>query len=471
MRIEVVAKAPAAKADTVCRFEALDAKPAPKEKGKKPRSLTLLADDGRVGLRVHVAAFKNLEPDEARRVAGGATIAHAAEAEAAHLLWELDRGIVVEHFRELLWGALLASYRFEAFKGKKRTGPRKPVRLTIVAGADAALLRKEAARIETINEGVVFARDLTNMPANELAPRDLAAYARKMAAKDGLAYSELGVRELARKGYVGLCAVGRGSANPPVMFVLRYRPKGKGRAGPPLCLVGKGLTFDSGGISIKPSEGMWEMKGDMGGCAAVIGAMHAIAKLGPRVDVVGVCAAAENLPDGNAYRPGDILRFRNGRTVEIRSTDAEGRLALADALLFAQEKLGQRRIVEFSTLTGACMRALGTQFTGLMSRSSDLAQAVRDAARAAGEPVWELPMHPEYRGCIDSPIADIHNTGGKYAGAQAAAWFLHEFIQEGTEYVHLDIAGTFLAEKEHKYWSQAGATGVGVRLAVALAAR
>ena len=318
---------------------------------------------------------------------------------------------------------------------------------------------------------MVLARDLVNTPANALAPRDLAARARAVAAQGRLGFRLLSARELARGGYAGITAVGRGSANPPVMFALSYRPRGPRRAGPPLCLVGKGLTFDSGGISIKPSDRMWEMKGDMSGCAAVIGAMHAIARLAPPVEVTGVCAAAENLPDGKAYRPGDVLRFRNGRTVEVRNTDAEGRLVLADALLFAQDTLKQRRIVEFSTLTGACMRALGPQYAGLMSRSAGLAEEVKAAAQAGGEPVWELPMHPEYRGQLDSPVADIINTGGKYAGAQAAAWFLQEFIHRGTEFVHLDIAGTFWAEREHKYWSQTGATGAGVRLAVALAAR
>lgn len=471
MHIEIVARTPAALSGMTCRFEALEGKTPEDNDARKPRPVRLVAEGGRVGLRINAGAFKNLEPDEKRRVAGGAAVTHAAEADAARLIWELDRGIAVEHFRELLWGALLASYRFDAFKGKKRRAPRKPARLTIIAGADAAPLEKEARRIERINEGVVLARDLVNTPANALTPRDLAARARAVAAAGGLSFKALSAPRLARAGYVGITAVGRGSANPPVMFVLRYRPRGVRRSGPPLCLVGKGLTFDSGGVSIKPSDGMWEMKGDMSGCAAVIGAMHVIARLAPRVEVTGVCAAAENLPDGRAYRPGDVLRFRNGRTVEIRSTDAEGRLVLADALLFAQDKLGQRRIVEFSSLTGACMRALGSQYTGLMSRSPDLAGAVKAAARASGEPVWELPLHPEYRGLIDSPIADILNTGGKYAGAQAAAWFLHEFVHKGTEFVHLDIAGTFLAEKEHKYWSQAGATGVGVRLAAALAAR
>jgi leucyl aminopeptidase len=175
------------------------------------------------------------------------------------------------------------------------------------------------------------------------------------------------------------------------------------------------------------------------------------------------------MPGGRAYRPGDVLRFANGRTVEIRSTDAEGRLVLADALLFAQRTLKLCRIVEFSTLTGACVRALGHQYIGLMSQSDSLKEQVKQAGAESGELVWELPLHPEYRSLLDSSVADVRNVGGPYAGASTAAMFLHEFIDEDTEYVHLDIAGVFLAEKEEKYWSQPGATGAGVRLACALA--
>lgn len=211
------------------------------------------------------------------------------------------------------------------------------------------------------------------------------------------------------------------------------------------------------------------MKGDMGGAAAVIGAMHAIALVKPNAAVTGIVAAAQNMPDGNAFVPSDVLRYKNGVTVEIQNTDAEGRLVLADALIFAQRSLKQKRIVDFATLTGACARALGPQFIGLMSRAEGLKQDVLKASKTSGEPVWELPMALEYRKLLKSSVADIRNIGGPIAGAQTAAWYLQHFVEEQTEYVHLDIAGTFSTPKEDKYWSQPGMTGSGVRLAVELA--
>jgi leucyl aminopeptidase len=213
---------------------------------------------------------------------------------------------------------------------------------------------------------------------------------------------------------------------------------------------------------------MWDMKADMGGSAAVIGAMQAIAQLKPDFPVTAIVASAENMPDGKAYRPGDVLRYKNGRTVEIQSTDAEGRLVLADGLIHAQRELGLRRIIEFSTLTGACVRALGHQYIGLMSKAPAFAAQVMAAAEGSGELACNLPLHPEYRTLIKSTVADIKNSGGPLAGAQTAALFLYEFIDEGTEYVHMDIAGTFLADKTDKYWSQVGATGTGVRLVAEL---
>jgi leucyl aminopeptidase len=229
------------------------------------------------------------------------------------------------------------------------------------------------------------------------------------------------------------------------------------------------VTFDTGGISIKPWDGMWDMKADMSGAACVIGSIAAIAALALPIPVTAVVVTAENMPDGDAYRPGDILTYRNGKTVEIHSTDAEGRLILADGLIYAQETLGATRIVEFSTLTGACARALGRQYTGGFSQNGELIEAVLTAGENSGELVWQLPMNPEYRAMLRSSCADMKNVGGALAGASTAAMFLQEFVQPGTAYCHLDIAGTMLADKVEKYWSQPGSTGPGVRLAVALA--
>ena len=469
MKIEVVDRLPARFVpDVLCRFHNLSGK---RRKGKENenRSVTISGEGRTVVLDIDAGAFRFYEPVEARRTAGGITVKHVRKSGGRRLVWDLGGKVPLDWFRDLAEGALLALYRFEAYKGKKRKRGDDGKKLTVAAGESASSFRRELNRLRTIINGVSTARDLANTPANDLTPRDLVAFARRVARKYGLKMKVLSAAELKRKGYVGITAVGGGSSHPPALFELEYKPGRVRRGAKPLCLVGKGITFDSGGITLKPGNGMWDMKGDMSGAAAVIAALQTVAALKLPVEVRGVVATAENLPGGTAYRPGDILRYRNGRTVEIRSTDAEGRLILADALLYAQQVLRQRRIVEFSTLTGACMRALGQPYMGLMSRSRNLVREVKRASERSGEPVWELPLHPEYRAMIESQIADIKNTGGPFAGAQTAGWFLHEFIEEETEYVHLDIAGAFRTEKDDKYWSQPGATGVGVRLAVALA--
>lgn len=365
------------------------------------------------------AALKWFEAAERLRVMGGTAVKRAVANGATQSVWYLDGELDAASARVLLQGALLAAYRFDSCKGGDASRP-SPHKITVIAGNNLTLLKQEHKSLEAIDAGLRSARDLANTPANDLAPLQLAAYAKAMAAKHGLAYKQVDAPYLKKNGYIGLTAVGQGSENPPVLFTLEYKPARSSTKARPLCLVGKGITFDTGGISIKPTDGMWDMKADMGGAAAVVGAMQAIALLKPSVPVIAVVASAENMPDGKAYRPGDVLRFRNGRTVEIRSTDAEGRLVLADALIYAQETLKQKRIVDFATLTGACARALGTPFIGLMSRNAEFAQEVATAGNAAGDSCWELPLALEYRPLIDSSIADIMNSGGVLAGAQTA---------------------------------------------------
>lgn len=424
--------------------------------------------EGRPLFQFYLPQFKYYEPAEARRCAGGLAVRELRRAGHRRMAWQLDGKVPIEYFRELVTGALLASYLYQQYKSSKRPGLAKE-QLTIIAGANATAFRKELRRLEAIDTGVRTARDLANTPAGDLVPLELASRAKQLAKRLGLTYKSLSAAQLAARGYVGLTSVGRGSVNPPVLFTLQYKPARPSRRAKPLCLVGKGICFDAGGIDLKPWDGMWDMKADMGGAAAVIGAMHAIALLKPATPVCAVVAAAQNLPDGKAYLPSDVLRYRNGRTVEIQNTDAEGRLVLADALLYAQTTLRQRRIVDFATLTGACVRALGKHYIGLMSRAGDFKADVLRAAADSGEAAWELPLHPEYRLQLKSSVADVRNIGGPLAGAQTAGWFLHEFIEPQTEYVHLDIAGTFVIEEAKKYWAQAGMTGSGTRLAVALA--
>jgi leucyl aminopeptidase len=276
------------------------------------------------------------------------------------------------------------------------------------------------------------------------------------------------VAELKRRKMGGILAVGAGSSRPPRMIVLEHKPKsGKGKkAMSTVCLVGKGVTFDSGGISIKPSAGMEEMKHDMSGAAAVVGAMRAVALLDLPLHVVGVIGAAENMPSGTAYRPGDVVRTASGKTIEVLNTDAEGRVVLADALHHARTQFKPEAMVDLATLTGACMVALGPWATGLFGNDDDLVEKIRAAGEECAERAWPLPLFDEHRRAVKSTIADVKNTGGRDAGASTAAAFLDAFVGD-TAWCHLDIAGTGWGSAAHPYHVKGG-TGVGVRLLLSL---
>jgi leucyl aminopeptidase len=361
-------------------------------------------------------------------------------------------------------GTLLGLYRFTAYKANGEE--QRDIASFTLLERDAAKLpamREAVRRGRVLAEATNAARDLVNEPGNTLTPRELATRARAMARRAGLGCRVLGPPQIARLGMRGLLGVARGSQEPPHLIVLQHRGRGRG---PHLGLVGKGITFDSGGISIKPAENMGAMKGDMAGAAAVLAAMTAIAALRLPIRVTGVIPATENLPSGSALKPGDILRMMNGTTVEVVNTDAEGRLVLADALHYAR-RLGATHLVDAATLTGACVVALGSVNTGAFAADPRLLEALTSAARAAGEKIWPLPLDPEYDELIKSDVADIKNTGGRKGGAVTAAKFLQRFVGD-TPWVHLDIAGTVEAEKEKGYQPR-GATGVMVRTFVGLA--
>src|SRR5690606_38433010 len=318
------------------------------------------------------------------------------------------------------------------------------------------VIRAAVERGVVLAEATNFARDLVNAPANELTPAELARRAQAMAEEEGLECTILDREEMARLGMGALLGVAQGSAHEPKLVVLRYR----GGEGPPIALVGKGVTFDTGGISLKPSQGMGAMTSDMAGAAAVLGAMRAIARLKPRQHVIAVAPCVENMPSGAAQRPGDILRAMTGKTIETDNTDAEGRLILADAVAYA-ESLGAATIIDVATLTGACVVALGHIYTGLVSNDDALAEALMAAGRKAGERYCRLPADPEYKEQYKSDVADIKNTGGRPAGAITGALIISEFIDKA-RWAHLDIAGTARAEKARHYVRK-GATGVAVR--------
>jgi leucyl aminopeptidase len=339
---------------------------------------------------------------------------------------------------------------------------------------ELTLVEHDASRVEALERGVArgvalaeaanFARDLANEPSNVLTPTELAARAQSWASDAGLAFEVHDREWMEQQGMGGLLGVAKGSTQPPKFMVLRYQGGGPMH----LALVGKGITFDTGGISIKPAQGMEEMKGDMSGGAAVIAAMGAIARLKPQIDVTAVVPATENMPGGNAIKPGDVLRAMNGKTMEVLNTDAEGRLILADGLSYVNA-LDRKpdAIVDVATLTGAISVALGNVAMGAMTNNEALLDRVRAAADAAGEKVWQLPMFDEYKDLIKSDVADMKNTGGRGAGSITAAFFLKEFVDE-TPWVHLDIAGVDFFEKE-KGVIVKGASGIPVRTLVHLA--
>ncbi|MBI4297796.1 MAG: leucyl aminopeptidase [Chloroflexi bacterium] len=314
-----------------------------------------------------------------------------------------------------------------------------------------------------MSHATYLARDMVNEPANHMTPTHMAEAARKVAEEHGLSLTILEREQMQELGMGALLGVAQGSQQPPKLIVLEYKGGGNRT---PLGLLGKGLTFDSGGISIKPSEGMQEMKEDMAGGAAVIAALGAIAQLHPPVNVTGIIPATENLPSGTAYKPGDVLKTMGGKTIEVISTDAEGRLILADALCYARRR-GLSPLVDAATLTGACIVALGDICSGAFSNNQEFLSQVLKAAETAGERAWPMPMFPDYKEQNKSDVADIKNTGGRNAGAITAAQFLAEFA-ETTPWVHLDIAGTVRADKDKGYQVK-GATGVPARTFVQLA--
>jgi len=360
-------------------------------------------------------------------------------------------------------GVRLGLYQFTPFKTVERDQIREIADFTIfVEDKDSLRIVRAAVKTaEAIADAVCFARDIVSMPANEMTPASLAEQARAVSRGKKIACRILGADKMRELGMNALLGVAGGSDQPPQLIVMEYR--GCKKFGPPLAIVGKGLTFDSGGISLKPSEKLELMKDDMAGGAAVIAAVQATARLGLPVNLVGIVPAAENLPSGKAYRPGDILKSLSGQTIEIVTTDAEGRLILADAMTYAC-RYKPAAIIDLATLTGACVVALGEHVAGMMGTDERLKSALREAADLTGERVWELPLWEEYHELIKGEAADYRNSGGRAGGAITAAAFLSKFAG-GYPWVHLDIAGPAWLAKERPYIPK-GASGVGVRLLV-----
>jgi leucyl aminopeptidase len=403
-----------------------------------------------------------LDDEKVRRVAGSALRSLAGTRSVGIDVTGPD-GPRIEAVAQ---GALLGNYAFHAFRGASADSQPTPVERILITGDPKDKAQSSAlARAEAIADAVNLARDLVNTPPSALPPEEIAQQALSATRKLPITAEVWDEETLARDEFGGILAVGQGSANPPRLIRLEYSPKGAKRS---VALIGKGVTFDSGGLSLKPPKAMETMKCDMSGAAAVIAAMSAIARLKLKVRVIGWIPTVENMPGGHAQRPGDVITIYGGRTVEVLNTDAEGRLILADAIVAAAEE-DPDLIVDAATLTGAAVVALGDRTSGIMANDDDVRVAVYDASRRAGETMWHVPIPEESRGTLDSSIADIKNIGDGKGGMLSAAAFLREFVPEGQPWAHLDIAGPAFNEGGPFGYTPKGGTGAAVRTFIQVA--
>ncbi len=381
-----------------------------------------------------------------------------------HVTFLLDKASA-EDVRAAAEGLHYADYSFDTYKSEPRKKPLPEITLRVKA-ADRKAVESLVTETNTTFPHINNLRDWVNTPGSDLDPATFAAIAVKLAKKHGLKARVRDEKQLEKEGFLGLVTVGKGSDRPPRMVTLEYRGAPKsGKNAPHLCIVGKGVTFDTGGISLKPSSGMWEMKCDMAGAATTLAAICAIADLKLKVNVSAVVCLAENRPGNAAVLPGDIFKARNGKTVMVDNTDAEGRLVLSDGL-YEAGTLGATHIIDLATLTGAMVRALGNAMTGYFANDADFAASIRKAGTTRGEKFWELPLEAEYREWMDDPAADMKNVTSKgEAGAITAALFLQEFVPENVKWSHWDIAGTAFVTSPWKY-VKAGATGCGLKTLV-----
>lgn len=416
--------------------------------------LTVVVAGCGVGAECKPVAFRKAA-GEAARVLHQAKVTQAVVA--APILTNAKRGAYLEAVVE---GLYLGAYTFTEFKSEAKAAPECTVTLCSAIPEAEALVAKAQ-----VNAGAVcFTRDLVNRPGNVVNPEVMANAARKLAEELPLEVEVLDEVQMAEHKMGAILAVGQGSANPPRMITLKYNGAD---AAPYVAYVGKGITFDSGGISIKPDDGMGEMKDDMSGAGAVLGAMKAIATLGLKCNVIGILACAENMPGGRAQRPGDIVRAANGKTIEVISTDAEGRMVLADAVDYAC-KLGAQKVIDIATLTGAVIIALGKETSGIVSNDDALVEQIKKAGKFAGENYWQLPSLPECKEAIKSDVADLLNSAGRPGGCITGGLFIGEFVAKGIPWAHLDIGGTSTATKDSGHKVKGG-TGFGTLTLIKLA--
>jgi leucyl aminopeptidase len=433
-------------------------------KGKSGSTLDFLAPEGVKASRLIVVGtgkLSELKDKDFLKLGGAAAGKLRPGSDAVTIMAELPTGAMKpDQAAAVASGVRLRAYKFDRYKTKKKDGEDAALSADVLlAVGDVAAAKKAFAPDNHIVDGVIIARELVNEPPNVLFPVEFARRASQLR-KLGVDIDVLDVKAMKKLGMGALLGAGQGSTQPSRTVIMRWNGGKKGEQ--PVAFIGKGVCFDTGGISIKGAAGMEDMKGDMGGAACVVGLMHALAARKARINAVGAIGLVENMPDGNAQRPGDIVTSMSGQTIEIINTDAEGRLVLADVLWYVAQKFKPKFMVDLATLTGAILVALGTEHAGLFSNNDELAERLYAAGQATGEKVWRLPMGPEYDKMMDSQFADMKNAGARNGGSITAAQFLQRFVGD-TPWAHLDIAGTAMGAPKTEI-NQSWGSGYGVRL-------
>jgi leucyl aminopeptidase len=404
---------------------------------------------------------KNLDPEKTRNLTGK-VVNKAKELGISEFVLIPFKNMDKEHLSAMVEGIKLSDYSFNNYKRDEDRNDLNQVRILIIN--DMKNNQKIIQHSVVVSDAVLYTRDISNLPPNDCSPKDLVTFSKKLSENQKVKVRVIEKEEMKSYGFEGILAVGKGSASSPKLIVLEYPGSTKNR---PIVIVGKAVTFDTGGISIKPSEKMEEMKFDKCGGCNVLGIMKAVSDLGLDTNVIGIIPAVENMPSGTSYRPGDIIKMYNRKTVEVLNTDAEGRIILGDALSFAVKTFAPKAIIDMATLTGAAIIALGTNVAALVGNDDDLVTKILEYSNQTGEKIWQLPLFEEYKEQLKSSNADMKNIGGRSAGAITAAAFLSNFVED-TPWVHLDIAGTAWTQEgtKEKSYNPKGATGFGIRTIV-----
>jgi leucyl aminopeptidase len=438
-------------------------------KGKAGQVLEILAPAGMKATRIILLGFGAAGDLKAAALeaAGARVVARLLTSgeKDVHFAIDVVKGVTLkptELATHLAIGAKLRSYSFDTYRTKDREEREPSLKKISIGTKDAAGARKAWSQMDGVVDGVFLARDLVNEPPNVLYPAEFARRAKQLS-KLGVKVEVLGEAQMKKLGFGALLGVGQGSERESQLVVMQWNGA-KSKTEKPIAFVGKGVCFDSGGLSLKPGGSMMGMKGDMGGAAAVTGTMHALAARKAKVNAVGVIGCVENMPDGNAQRPDDVVKSLSGQTIEVLNTDAEGRLVLADALTYTQNRFKPKFVINLATLTGAIMVALGHEHAGMFSNDDKLSGHILEAGVEEGEPVWRMPLSPAYDKLLKSKIADMKNIGGPYAGSITAGQFLQRFVQDKQAWAHLDIAGVAWQDGEQKPHIPSWGTGWGVRV-------